>query len=84
MSWRGAKYLHHPGPRHSPDWYDQSGEAVVLSAGDRLIIECVGGPSRSRVELFPPRLEIEERTGTYVLEDSGPRLDWRYVFVGRE
>ena len=83
MSWRGARFLDHPGPRHEPDWYDQSGEATVLEVGDRLFIECRGGPSVSRLEMFPPRLEIAERDGLYVLEDEGPRDQWRYVFVPR-
>lgn len=71
-------------PRHSADWYDQSGEAVHLEPGDRIFIACVGGPSASRLERFPPRLEVTERDGTYVLDDDGPRDTWRYVFVPRE
>jgi hypothetical protein len=70
-------------PRHSPDWYDQSREATVLIAGDRMFIPCEGGPSRSRLEHFPPRLEIAERDGTYVLVDIGARDAWQYVFVPR-
>jgi hypothetical protein len=76
--------LHHPGPRHSADWYDQSGEPTVLEAGDRLLVPCQGGPSISRLELFPPRLEIEEDDGMYVLVDEGPRAQWTYVFIPRE
>ena len=83
MAWRGARFLNHPGPRHSPHWYDQSGEATVLGPGDRIFIACEGGPSWSRLEIFPPRLEVEEREGTYVLVDEGPRDTWRYVFVPR-
>ena len=78
---------HYPnaaGARHSAGWYDQSGEAVVLEPGDRLFVGCEGGPCASRLETFPPRLEIEERTGTYVLVDDGPRSDWRYLFIPRE
>lgn len=67
--------------RHEPDWYDQSGEIAPLSAGDRMLIECDGGPCRSRLETFPPRLEIEERGGVYVLNDDGPTYRWRYAFV---
>jgi hypothetical protein len=67
--------------RHSPEWYDQSGEIVPLEPGDRLFVECDGGPCRSRLETFPPRLEITERDGVYVLDDAGPRHCWRYVFV---
>lgn len=81
MSWRSTRHLDRPGPRHSPDWYDQSDEDVVLAEGDRMLIACDGGPSRSRLELFPPRLEIDERAGVYVLEDHGPRDGWRYVFM---
>jgi hypothetical protein len=69
------------GPRHSPDWYDQSGEAVVLQPGDRMLVACEGGPSTSRLEMFPPRLELVEKDGVYVLVDDGTRDTWRYVFV---
>jgi hypothetical protein len=48
-----------------------------------LFIACEGGPCTSRLEVFPPRLEIEEREGAYVLLDDGSRRDWRYVFVPR-
>ena len=70
-------------PRQSPDWYDQSRETTVLMAGDRLFVPCEGGPCRSRLEHFPPRLEIDEHDGTYVLADIGPRDEWKYVFVPR-
>jgi hypothetical protein len=83
MAWRGARFLDHPGPRHSVEWYDQSEEATVLERGDRMFIACEGGPSMSRLEMFPPRLEIPEREGMYVLRDIGPRADWRYEFVRR-
>ena len=68
---------------HSPDWYDQSGEPDALIAGDRLFIACEDGPCQSRLEYFPPRLEIHEDEGTYVLIDIGMRSDWKYVFVPR-
>jgi hypothetical protein len=83
VAWSGARFLNHPGPRHSPDWYDQSGEAVVLEPGDRMLIPCEHGPSFTRLEVFPPRLEIPEREGMYVLRDIGPRHEWRYEFVPR-
>ncbi len=70
-------------PRHASAWYDQSEEATVLAEGDRLFIACEGGPSQSRLETYPPRLEIDERDGTYVLVDDGPRDQWRYQFVPR-
>jgi hypothetical protein len=56
----------------------------VLEAGDRLFVPCEGGPSVTRLEMFPPRLEIEEDDGTYVLVDDGPRAHWAYVFIPRE
>lgn len=82
---RPGRGLHdHPGPRHEPEWYDQSGEPYVLEVGDRVVIECEGGPSSTRLELFPPRLELAEHGGVYVLFDDGPRESWRYVFVPAE
>ena len=70
--------------RHSPEWYDQTREPVTLQPGDRLFIACDGGPCTSRLERFPPRLEIAETDGMYVLDDDGPRDRWRYVFVPHE
>jgi hypothetical protein len=84
MASRRPRLDDHPGPRHSPDWYDQSGEETQLRAGDRIFIACEGGPSNSRLELFPPRLEVPEHSGIYVLVDVGPRDAWRYVFVPRQ
>lgn len=82
MSWRATRYSPPaPGPRHEPGWYDQKDEDHVLAEGDRLFVPCDGGPCASRTETFPPRLEIAERGGTYVLLDVGPRADWRYEFV---
>ncbi|HMJ75077.1 MAG TPA: hypothetical protein VK507_03845 [Iamia sp.] len=46
-----------------------------------MFIPCQGGPSVSRVEAYPPRLEIPEHAGTYVLVDVGPRADWHYLFI---
>jgi hypothetical protein len=67
--------------RHSPDFYDQRDEFVTLRPGDRLLIACEGGPTTSRLETYPPRLEVTERGETYVLADEGPRQGWRYRFV---
>jgi hypothetical protein len=69
-------------PRHSEAWYVEAHGAVGLRPGDQLFIRCRGGPSYSLLETFPPRLEIEERGGLYVLVDDGPPEAWRYVFVG--
>jgi hypothetical protein len=52
--------------------------------GDRMLIGCDGGPSRSRLVHFPPPLEIIERSGIYVLVDDGPPHEWRYLFVPNE
>ena len=71
------------GARHSADWYDQTAEPVPLACGDRLFIPCQGGPAVSRLEVFPPRLELEELDGTYVLVDEGARDDWYYLFIPR-
>ena len=49
--------------------------------GDRIFVPCEGGPCLSRLERFPPQLEIAERGGTYVLVDDGELPDWRYLFV---
>ena len=69
-------------PRHSAEWYDQSDDPYPLRPGDRMFIRCEGGgPSTSRLETFPPRLEVEERGGTYVLIDDGSRREWHYVWV---
>jgi hypothetical protein len=69
-------------PRHSPDWYEERlGPDYPPRPGDRLFIACEGGPCRSRLETFPPRLEVAEPGGMYVLEDVGPTEEWRYLFV---
>jgi hypothetical protein len=81
---RHSSYPYAGDDRHAPDWYDQSGEAVILEPGDRFLVECDGGPSMSRLEAFPPRLEVQEHDGMYVLVDDGPRDQWRYVFKPRE
>ena len=82
MGWRASqRYLDLPGPRHEVGFYDQAREAVLLERGERMFIPCRGGPSDSRLEAFPPRLEIDERGGIYSLVDIGLRADWYYQFV---
>jgi hypothetical protein len=76
-----SRFPYVDGARHSERVYDQSGEDVVLAPGDRMFLPCVGGPSVSRLEIYPPRLEIEDREGMYVLVDDGPRALWHYLFV---
>ena len=56
----------------------------AVRPGDRLLLPCEGGPSESRLEHFPPRFEIEERGGVYVLVDDGEPNEWRYVFLADE
>jgi hypothetical protein len=81
-SLRGVAPAIDPEPRHDAAWYDQRAEPVALEPGDRLFIPCEGGgPSWSRLETFPPRLELAEDGGTYVLVDDGPRDTWRYQWV---
>jgi hypothetical protein len=47
-----------------------------------MLIRCDGGPSRSRLERFPPPLEVPERDGMYVLVDDGDDPStWWYRFV---
>jgi hypothetical protein len=53
----------------------------LIRPGDRMFVQCEGGPCLSRLERFPPTLEIEERGGMYVLVDEGALEDWRYLFV---
>jgi len=67
--------------RHSPEWYGGAFRESPLQRGDRILIRCDGGPCLSRLETFPPRLEIQERTGMYVLVDDGPLEAWSYRFV---
>jgi hypothetical protein len=40
-----------------------------------------GRPSISRLEPFPPRIEVPENSGIYVLVDDGPLEAWKYQFV---
>jgi hypothetical protein len=52
-----------------------------IRPGDRIFVQCEGGPCVSRLEHFPPQLEIQEQGGMYVLVDEGEPEDWRYLFV---
>jgi hypothetical protein len=72
---------HAEGARHSPSWYVQASEDAALRTGDRFFVLCEGGPCTSRLETYPPRVEIEERDGIYVLVDDGPRAQWCYLFI---
>ena len=59
-------------------------ESEPVREGDPLLLPFEGGPSQARLEHFPPRVEIDERGGTYVLVDEGEPHEWRYVFVPDE
>ena len=52
-----------------------------IRPGDRFFVQCEGGPCLSRLERFPPHLEIAEQGGMYVLIDEGDPEDWHYLFV---
>jgi hypothetical protein len=67
--------------RHSADWYADVLTAFSPRPHDRMFIPCLGGPCASRLETFPPRLELRERSGVYVLVDEGPPEKWSYQFV---
>ena len=68
---------------HSAEWYRSLLDAGQIRVGDQLLLRCEGGPSISRLESFPPPLEVEEKGGVYVLDDEGPVYAWRYVFVAK-
>jgi len=55
-----------------------------VDAGERMLIRCEGGPSRSRLVRYPPPVEVVETEGLYVLVDDGPPEQWWYQFVPRE
>jgi hypothetical protein len=46
-----------------------------------MLIACDGGPSNSRLIHWPAPLEIPERGGLYVLQDTGPVEEWTYLWV---
>ncbi len=76
-----SRVPHEPGARHSAEWYGGALRGSRVRVGDRIFVQCDGGPCTSRLETFPPRLEIEETGGLYVLIDEGPIDDWKYQFL---
>jgi hypothetical protein len=52
-----------------------------VQPGERMLLWCDGGPSISRLERFPPPLEVAVDGGVYVLVDDGPEAQWHYEFV---
>jgi hypothetical protein len=69
------------GPRHSVGWYRSRLGEDFVHPGSHVMIRCTDGPARIHFEVFPPRLEIEGRSGTYVLDDDGPVYAWTYHYV---
>ena len=55
-------------------------DAALVDDGERMLLWCEGGPSISRLELYPPPLEVPVAGGIYVLVDDGPPQDWHYHF----
>jgi hypothetical protein len=80
MSSSSAPVSGDPEARHSEEWYRATPEGTPRR-GDKMFIRCEGGPCLSRLETFPPRIEVPERGGLYVLVDEGPVASWLYQFV---
>ena len=72
---------HDPDARHTPGWYRQSFGADPARPGAPLMLRCDGGPLVSRLETFPPPIEVAVPGGVYVLVDDGPVHRWHYQFV---
>lgn len=70
-----------PEAKHSANWYTAALEDPPMRFGDRMFIQCAGGPCTSRLETFPPRVEIQGRGGLYVLLDDDPLAEWKYQFL---
>jgi hypothetical protein len=81
MHFASAEFPGHSEARHSEGWYGNALRDTSLRHGDRMFIRCEGGPCTSRLEVFPPRIEIHEKNGFYVLVDEGPPESWTYQFV---
>jgi hypothetical protein len=81
MSSQPPRLPGHSGARHSEEWYRGGLGDTSLRSGDRMFIRCEGGPCISRLEIFPPQMEIQEEGGLYVLVDDGPLEEWMYQFV---
>jgi hypothetical protein len=56
-------------------------DAPGVEPGERMLLPCAGGPSISRLERWPPPLEVAVEGGVYVLVDDGAPETWRYDFV---
>jgi hypothetical protein len=81
MPFSAAEWSGDSEARHSEQWYEDALGASPQQRGDRRFIRCEGGPCISRLETFPPRVEIQEKGGLYVLVDDGPLEAWTYQFV---
>jgi hypothetical protein len=62
MATRRSHFPYVDGARHPADWrHDRLAEESMIQPGDRMFARCESGPSISRLETYPPQLEIEER-----------------------
>jgi len=60
----------------------RAGKMAGMERGERMLIPCAGGgPCTSRLENYPPPLEIQVRGGMYILVDDGLPDRWRYDWV---
>ena len=80
-SWEGPGDGGSEEVRHTAEWYRTQFGTVPMAEGAQVMIPCVGGPMRGRLETFPPRLEFSASGGVYVLVDDGPVPAWRYHFL---
>jgi hypothetical protein len=55
-------------------------DAGAVEDGERMLLWCDGGPSISRLERYPPPLEVPVTGGIYVLVDDGAPQEWHYKF----
>jgi hypothetical protein len=56
-------------------------DAGAVEPGERMLLPCEGGPSMSRLERYPPPLEVAVEGGVYVLVDDGAPQTWHYDFI---
>lgn len=86
MSFLASLRIYRPSPLKGADGPWRSTVRTVTEdchrrTGHPIVIRCDGGPRTSRAETFPPRFEVAEKGGLYVLLDEGPIADWKYQFV---
>jgi hypothetical protein len=52
-----------------------------VESGERILIQCDGGPAIARAVRYPPPLELIVDGGVYVLVDLGPPEQWSYECI---